>query len=60
MSTADALRWQRTSPLAIVFFIGRIVEAIVKNAVQSLAPLVAFLVAFRGDGDLGLGCPCPD
>ncbi|MDJ0940514.1 MAG: PH domain-containing protein [Woeseiaceae bacterium] len=49
MSKADALGWQRASPLAVVFFIGRIVQAIVKNAVQSLAPLAAFLVAYRGD-----------
>ena len=33
----------------MLFYIGKIVQAIAKNAVQSLAPLAAFLVAFEGD-----------
>lgn len=49
MSTTDTTAWRRTSPLAAVFYLGRIYQAIAKNAVQSLAPLAAFLVAFRGD-----------
>ena len=49
MSTADGGGWQRTSPFAAVFYIGKIYQAIAKNAVQSLAPLAAFLVAFKGD-----------
>ena len=49
MSTADGAGWQRTSPFAAVFYIGKIYQAIAKNAVQSLAPLAAFLVAFKGD-----------
>jgi putative membrane protein len=49
LSTADAAGWRRTSPFAAVFYIGKIYQAIAKNAVQSLAPLAAFLVAFRGD-----------
>ena len=49
MSTADAAGWRRTSPFAAVFYIGKIYQAIAKNAVQSLAPLAAFLVAFQGD-----------
>jgi len=38
----------RTSPLAAIFYLGRIFEAIAKNAVQSLAPLVAYLIATEG------------
>jgi putative membrane protein len=49
LSTADGAGWQRTSPFAAVFYIGKIYQAIAKNAVQSLAPLAAFLVAFKGD-----------
>jgi len=41
--------WQRTSPLAAIFYLGKIYQAIAKNAVQSLAPLVAFLFASKGD-----------
>lgn len=49
MSGTDTAGWRRTSPLAAVFYLGKIYEAIAKNAVQSLAPLAAFLVAFQGD-----------
>jgi putative membrane protein len=49
LSTADAGGWQRTSPFAALFYIGKIYQAIAKNALQSLAPLAAFLVAFKGD-----------
>jgi putative membrane protein len=49
LSAADADGWQRTSPFAALFYIGKIYQAIAKNAVQSLAPLAAFLVAFQGD-----------
>ncbi len=42
-------RWHRTSPFAILFFLGRIVRRIVNNAWQTLAPLFAFLVAYKGD-----------
>lgn len=49
MSETDSVAWRRTSPLSAVFYLGRIYEAIAKNAVQSLAPLAALLVAFRGD-----------
>lgn len=48
MSKVDQKRWRRTSPLAAIFYLGRIFEAIAKNAVQSLAPLVAYLVATEG------------
>jgi putative membrane protein len=49
LSSPEPKRWRRTSPLAAIFYLGRIFEAIAKNAVQSLAPLVAFLVAFEGN-----------
>ena len=49
MSDTDGLRWRRTSPLAAVYFLGKIYKAIAQNAVQSLAPVVAFLVAYQGD-----------
>jgi len=49
LSAPDADGWQRTSPFAALFYIGKIYQAIAKNAVQSLAPLAAFLVAFQGD-----------
>ena len=49
MSTADTTEWRRTSPLAAVFFLGRIYQTIAQNAVQSLAPLVAVLFAYEGE-----------
>lgn len=41
-------KWRRTSPLAVIFYIGRIIELIAKNAVQSFAPLVALFIAYEG------------
>ena len=49
MSTTDTSKWRHTSPLAAVFYFGKIYQAIAKNAVQSLAPLFAFLIAYQGD-----------
>jgi putative membrane protein len=49
LNKADSADWQRTSPFAALFYIGKIYQVIAKNAVQSLAPLAAFLVAFQGD-----------
>lgn len=48
MSKAKERRWKHTSPLAAIFYLGRIFETIAKNAVQSLAPLAAYLVASEG------------
>jgi len=42
--------WQRTSPLAILFFLGKQLRDIVKNGWQSLAPLA--VVAFAAGGSL--------
>lgn len=49
--------WRRTSPLAAVFYLGKIYQAIAKNAIQSLAPLAAFLYASEGNlvGKIALG-----
>jgi len=57
LSSTDTNKWHHTSPLAAIFYLGKIYQAIAKNAVQSLAPLVAFLVAYQGDlmGKLILG-----
>lgn len=41
--------WQRTSPLAILFFFSKLIRAIVKNGWQGLAPLAALLLAYKGD-----------
>jgi putative membrane protein len=49
LSASEPGTWQRTSPFAILFFIGKILRLIAKNAWQSLAPLFAFLVAYQGD-----------
>ncbi len=48
MKTPEQGRWTRTSPLAILFFLGKIVKDIGKNAWQALAPL-AVVFATRGD-----------
>ena len=57
MNDTDTDRWRHTSPLAAIFYLGKIYQTIAKNAVQSLAPLVAFLFAYQGDmtGKLVLG-----
>ncbi len=49
MKTPDPSGWHRTSPFAILFFIGRISRNIAKNAWQSLAPFIAFLFAYQGE-----------
>ena len=49
MNAAEPGVWRRTSPFAVLFFLGRILRLIVKNAFQALAPLFAFLVAYQGD-----------
>ena len=40
--------WRRTSPLAALFFLGRFLRALGKNAFQALAPLAAILLTFEG------------
>lgn len=48
MKPPDQDGWRRTSPFAILFFIGRLFRQIAKNAWQSLAPLLALAVAGGG------------
>lgn len=48
MSKPEPGRWRRTSPLAIISYIGRTLEMIARNAVQSFAPLIALFFAFEG------------
>ncbi len=49
MKTPEPGRWQRTSPFAVLFFFGKVIRLIMKNAWQSLAPLLAIAVARQGD-----------
>ena len=49
MSTTETRGWRRTSPLAVVFYVGKILQFIAQNIFQSLAPLVALLFAYQGD-----------
>jgi putative membrane protein len=41
--------WHRTSPFAILFFIGKIVRVITKNAWQSIAPLFVYISIGKED-----------
>ncbi len=49
MSVADKEDWHHTSPLAAVFYLGKIYQNIAKNAVPALAPVFVLLVATEGD-----------
>ncbi len=49
MSKSKEKRWRHTSPLAAIFYLGKIYKAIAQNAVQTFAPLVALLVAAQGN-----------
>ena len=49
MSTLTSDGWQRTTPIAILFFIGRIVKLIAKNAWQSIAPLFVYISVGKED-----------
>ena len=48
MKTPEQGQWTRTSPLAVIFFLGKLIRDIAKNAWQGLAPL-AVVLATRGD-----------
>ncbi len=41
--------WQRTSPFAILFFVGKIVRVIAQNAWQSIAPLFVYISVGKED-----------
>ena len=49
MNTPEIGPWRRTSPLAILFFLGKLARDIAKNAWQSLAPIAALVIATGGD-----------
>jgi putative membrane protein len=49
LKTPDGSAWQRTSPYAILFFLGRILRLIAKNAWQYIVPMFAFLATYQGD-----------
>jgi putative membrane protein len=49
LNTPEPGQWRRTSPLAILFFLGKLARDIAKNAWQSLAPLAAVILAAGGD-----------
>lgn len=48
MNKAD--EWRRTSPLAILFFLVKALQALVQNAAQAIAPMAAY--AFAWDGSI--------
>ena len=49
MSTTNKDGWHRTSPFAILFFVGRIVRLVAKNAWQSIAPLFVYITIGKED-----------
>ena len=49
MNTLSRGDWQRTSPFAILFFIGKIMRLITQNAWQSIAPLFVYISVGKED-----------
>jgi len=49
LKTTEPGGWQRTSPLAVLFFFGKLLKTITQNAWQSLAPFAAFIYAYEGE-----------
>lgn len=49
LKDTDDVAWRRASPYSVLFFLGRTIRLLAKNAAQVLAPLAAYLVAFGGD-----------
>ncbi|MGI9222359.1 MAG: PH domain-containing protein [Woeseiaceae bacterium] len=49
MNTPSKGGWHRTSPFAILFFIGKIIRIIAKNAWQSIAPLFVYISVGKED-----------
>jgi putative membrane protein len=49
LNTFEPGNWRRPSPLAVLFFIGRTLRLLMKNAWQSVAPLLILLVSVEGD-----------
>ena len=49
LNTPTRGKWHRTTPVAILFFIGKIVRVIAKNAWQSIAPLFVYISVGKED-----------
>ena len=49
MNTSTRDGWHRTSPFAILFFIGRIIRLVAKNAWQTIAPLFVYISIGKED-----------
>jgi len=49
LSTTNKYSWHRTSPFAILFFIGRIIRLVTKNAWQAIAPLFVYISIGKED-----------
>lgn len=49
MRITDSEGWQRTTPVAILFFIGKILRILAKNAWQSIAPLFVYISVGKED-----------
>ena len=49
MSASDNIAWHRTSPLAAIFYLGKIYQTLAQHALPSLAPLAVFLFAAKGN-----------
>jgi len=49
LSKPENTRWHRTSPLAAIYYLGRIFKVIAQNAIQTLAPIVALIATSEGD-----------
>lgn len=54
-SDASSPDWRRTSPLGVLFFLGRLLKDVAKNATQALAPLVALFIAMEGSPMVRIG-----
>jgi putative membrane protein len=49
LNGTDDLHWRRTSPFAVIFYLGKIYQLIAQNLVQTFAPLVALMYAAEGN-----------
>ncbi len=55
MSVADQENWLHTSPLAAIFYLGKIYQNIAKNAVPALTPVFVLLLATEGNLVIRIG-----
>lgn len=49
MKAIEPGKWQRTSPFAVLFFFGKLLQQLAQNAWQSLLPFFAFVYAYEGE-----------